>query len=155
VALAAQQIQAGDARIVVAARQESMSLSTHAAHLRSGTKMGDVKFTDTMIVDGLTDAFNNYHMGITAENVAAKWQISRADQDAFAVRLAEQGRGGAEGRQVQGRDRPYVIAGKKGDVTVDQDEYIKHGVTLEGVTKLRPAFTKDRHGHRRQRLGHQ
>jgi acetyl-CoA C-acetyltransferase len=143
VALAAQQIQSGDARIVVAGGQESMSLSAHAAHLRNGTKMGPVSFADTMIVDGLTDAFNNYHMGITAENVAAKWQISRAEQDAFAV--ASQNK--AEAAQKAGKFKdeivPYVIAGKKGDVTVDQDEYIKHGVTLDGVTKLRPAFTKD------------
>ena len=120
-----------------------MSLSTHAAHLRSGTKMGDVKFIDTMIVDGLTDAFNNYHMGITAENVAAKWQITRAEQDAFAV--ASQNK--AEAAQKAGRFKdeivPYVISTRKGDVIVDQDEYIKHGVTLEGVAKLRPAFTKD------------
>jgi acetyl-CoA C-acetyltransferase len=143
VALAAQQIQAGDARIVVAGGQESMSLSAHAAHLRNGTKMGDVKFADTMIVDGLTDVFNNYHMGITAENVAAKWQISRAEQDAFAV--ASQNK--AEAAQKAGKFKdeivPYVISTKKGDVTVDQDEFIKHGVTLEGVSKLRPAFTKD------------
>jgi acetyl-CoA C-acetyltransferase len=143
VALAAQQIQSGDARIVVAGGQESMSLSAHAAHLRTGTKMGEVKFADTMIVDGLTDVFNNYHMGITAENVAAKWQISRAEQDAFAV--ASQNK--AEAAQKAGKFKdeivPYVIAGKKGDVTVDQDEYIKHGVTLESVSKLRPAFIKD------------
>jgi len=143
VALAAQQIIAGDARIVVAGGQESMSLSAHAAHLRNGTKMGDVKFADTMIVDGLTDAFNNYHMGITAENVARKWQISREEQDAFAV--ASQNK--AEAAQKAGKFKdeivPYVIAGKKGDVTVDADEYIKHGVTAESVAKLRPAFIKD------------
>ncbi|QGM44643.1 acetyl-CoA C-acetyltransferase [Methylocystis heyeri] len=143
VALAAQQIVAGDARIVVAGGQESMSLSAHAAHLRSGTKMGPVSFADTMIVDGLTDAFNNYHMGITAENVAAKWQISRAEQDAFAV--ASQNK--AEAAQKAGKFKdeivPYVVAGRKGDVTVDQDEYVKHGVTLESVSKLRPAFAKD------------
>ena len=143
VALAAQQIQAGDARIVVAGGQESMSLSPHAAHLRSGTKMGDVKFVDTMIVDGLTDVFNHYHMGITAENVAAKWQISRAEQDAFAV--ASQNK--AEAAQKAGKFKdeivPYTISSKKGDVVVDSDEFIKHGVTLEGVSKLRPAFTKD------------
>jgi acetyl-CoA C-acetyltransferase len=143
VALAAQQIQAGDARIVVAGGQESMSLSAHAAHLRSGTKMGSVSFADTMIVDGLTDAFNNYHMGITAENVAAKWQISRAEQDAFAV--ASQNK--AEAAQKAGKFKdeivPYVVSSRKGDVTVDQDEYVKHGVTLESVAKLRPAFTKD------------
>jgi acetyl-CoA C-acetyltransferase len=143
VALAAQQIQAGDAQIVVAGGQESMSLSPHAAHLRNGTKMGDVKFVDTMIVDGLTDVFNHYHMGITAENVAAKWQISRAEQDAFAV--ASQNK--AEAAQKAGKFKdeivPYTISSKKGDVVVDSDEFIKHGVTLEGVSKLRPAFTKD------------
>jgi acetyl-CoA C-acetyltransferase len=143
VALAAQQIQAGDAQIVVAGGQESMSLSPHAAHLRGGTKMGDVKFVDTMIVDGLTDVFNHYHMGVTAENVAAKWQISRAEQDAFAV--ASQNK--AEAAQKAGKFKdeivPYTISSKKGDIVVDSDEYIKHGVTLEGVSKLRPAFTKD------------
>ena len=143
VALAAQQIQSGDAQIVVAGGQESMSLSPHAAHLRAGTKMGPVSFTDTMIVDGLTDAFNNYHMGVTAENVAAKWQISRAEQDAFAV--ASQNK--AEAAQKAGKFKdeivPYTIAGKKGDVVVDADEYIKHGVTLESVSKLRPAFNKE------------
>jgi acetyl-CoA C-acetyltransferase len=143
VALAAQQIVAGDAQIVVAGGQESMSLSVHAAHMRNGTKMGDVKFADTMIVDGLTDAFNNYHMGITAENVAKKWQITRDEQDAFAVRSQNK----AEAAQKAGRFKDeivgYTISTKKGDVTVDADEYIKHGVTLDGVAKLRPAFVKD------------
>ncbi|WP_018266236.1 acetyl-CoA C-acetyltransferase [Methylosinus sp. LW4] len=143
VALAAQQIQSGDASIIVAGGQESMSLSQHSAHMRAGTKMGDVKFVDTMIVDGLTDAFNNYHMGITAENVAAKWQISRAEQDAFAV--ASQNK--AEAAQKAGKFKdeivPFTVSTRKGDVIVDQDEYIKHGVTLEGVAKLKPAFTKD------------
>ena len=143
VALAAQQIQTGDAQIVVAGGQESMSLSPHAAHLRAGTKMGPLSFADTLIVDGLTDAFNNYHMGVTAENVAAKWQISRAEQDAFAV--ASQNK--AEAAQKAGKFKdeivPYTIAGKKGDVVVDADEYIKHGVTLESVSKLRPAFNKE------------
>lgn len=143
VALAAQQIQAGDATVVVAGGQESMSLATHAAHLRAGAKMGEVKFVDTMIVDGLTDAFNNYHMGITAENVAAKWQISRADQDAFAV--ASQNK--AEAAQKAGKFKdeivPFTVSTRKGDVIVDADEYIKHGVTLEGVAKLKPAFAKD------------
>ncbi len=143
VALAAQQIQAGDASVVIAGGQESMSLSTHASQLRVGTKMGDVKFVDTMIVDGLTDAFNNYHMGITAENVAKQWQITREQQDEFAVKSQNK----AEAAQKSGKFKdeivPYVISTKKGDVTVDQDEYIKHGVTLEGVAKLRPAFIKD------------
>ncbi len=143
VALAAQQIQAGDATIVVAGGQESMSLSQHSAHMRAGTKMGDVKFVDTMIVDGLTDAFNNYHMGITAENVAAKWQIGRAEQDAFAV--ASQNK--AEAAQKAGKFKdeivPFTVSTRKGDIIVDADEYIKHGVTLEGVAKLKPAFIKD------------
>ncbi|MDJ0449007.1 acetyl-CoA C-acetyltransferase [Methylocystis sp. JR02] len=143
VALAAQQIKAGDAQIIVAGGQESMSLSTHAAHLRAGTKMGDMKFIDTMIMDGLTDAFNNYHMGITAENVAKNWQISREEQDAFAV--ASQNK--AEAAQKAGKFKdeivPFTISTRKGDVTVDADEYVKHGVTLEGVSKLRPAFIKD------------
>ena len=143
VALAAQQIQAGDASIIVAGGQESMSLSVHAAHLRNGTKMGDVKFTDTMIVDGLTDAFNNYHMGLTAENVAKKWQITREEQDAFAV--ASQNK--AEAAQKAGRFKDeivaYTVSTRKGDVIVDADEYIKHGVTLESVAKLKPAFSKD------------
>jgi len=143
VALAAQQIQAGDAQIVVAGGQESMSLSPHAAHLRAGTKMGEVKFADTMIVDGLTDVFNSYHMGVTAENVAKQWQISRAEQDAFAV--ASQNK--AEAAQKAGKFKdeiiPYVISTRKGDVTFDQDEFIKPGVTLEAVAKLKPAFAKD------------
>jgi acetyl-CoA C-acetyltransferase len=143
VALAAQQIQAGDARIVVAGGQESMSLSPHAAHLRSGTKMGDVKFVDTMIVDGLTDVFNHYHMGITAENVAAKWQISRAEQDAFAVASQNKAEAAQKAGKFKDEILPYTISTKKGDIVVDSDEFIKHGVTLDGVSKLRPAFTKD------------
>jgi len=143
VALAAQQIQAGDAQIVVAGGQESMSLSPHAAHLRAGTKMGDVKFVDTMIVDGLTDVFNKYHMGITAENVAAKWQISRAEQDAFAVASQNKAEAAQKAGKFKDEILPYTIATKKGDIVVDSDEYIKHGVTLDGVSKLRPAFTKD------------
>ncbi|NBS35635.1 MAG: acetyl-CoA C-acetyltransferase, partial [Methylocystaceae bacterium] len=143
VALAAQQIQAGDASVIIAGGQESMSLSTHASQLRVGTKMGDVKFIDTMILDGLTDAFNNYHMGLTAENVAKQWQITREQQDAFAV--ASQNK--AEAAQKSGKFKeeivPYTISTKKGDIVVDSDEYIKHGVTLESVAKLRPAFAKD------------
>jgi acetyl-CoA C-acetyltransferase len=143
VALGAQQILAGDAQIVVAGGQESMSLSAHAAHLRAGTKMGEVKFADTMIVDGLTDAFNNYHMGITAENVASKWQISRAEQDAFAVASQNKAEAAQKAGKFKDEILPFVISTRKGDVTVDQDEYVKHGVTLESVAKLRPAFTKD------------
>ena len=143
VALAAQHVQLGDAAIVVAGGQESMSLSPHVAHLRGGTKMGDVKFVDSMIKDGLWDAFNGYHMGQTAENVAHQWQISRDAQDRFAV--ASQNK--AEAAQKAGRFAeeivPFVIAGRKGDVTVDSDEYIRHGSTMDAMSKLRPAFTKD------------
>jgi acetyl-CoA C-acetyltransferase len=143
VALAAQHIQLGDSAIVVAGGQESMSLSPHVAHLRAGQKMGDMSFIDSMIRDGLWDAFNNYHMGQTAENVANQWQISREMQDAFA--LASQNK--AEAAQKAGRFAdeivPFVIKTRKGDITVDQDEYIRHGATLESMAKLRPAFVKD------------
>jgi acetyl-CoA C-acetyltransferase len=143
VAVGLQQIANGDAKIVVAGGQESMSQSKHAAFLRAGVKMGEVKFIDTMLSDGLTDVFNNYHMGLTAENVASKWQISREDQDNFA--LASQNK--AEAAQKAGRFKeeivPFVIAGRKGDVVVDADEYIRLGATLDGLAKLRPAFSKD------------
>jgi acetyl-CoA C-acetyltransferase len=143
VALGAQHIQLGDSAIVIAGGQESMSLSPHVAHMRAGTKMGDVKFIDSMIKDGLWDAFNGYHMGQTAENVANQWQISRDMQDAFAV--ASQNK--AEAAQKAGRfvDEivPFVISTRKGDITVDADEYIRHGATLDSMAKLKPAFTKD------------
>ena len=143
VALAAQAIRNGDSDIVVAGGQESMSQSAHAAHMRSGTKMGDIKFIDTMIKDGLWDAFNGYHMGTTAENVAEKWQITREQQDQFAV--ASQNK--AEAAQKAGRFKdeiaPVTISGKKGDTVVASDEYIRHGATLDSVAKLRPAFSKD------------
>jgi acetyl-CoA C-acetyltransferase len=143
VALAAQQIADGSARIVAAGGQESMSKSAHAAHLRDGVKMGDWNFIDTMIKDGLWDAFNGYHMGTTAENVAKQWQITRDMQDAFAV--ASQNK--AEAAQAAGKFKDEIvavtIAGRKGDVVVADDEYIKKGVTLDSVAKLRPAFAKD------------
>ena len=143
VALGAQHIQLGDSAIVVAGGQESMSLAPHVAHLRAGTKMGDLGLVDSMIKDGLWDAFNGYHMGQTAENVANQWQISRDMQDEFA--LASQNK--AEAAQKAGRfvDEivPFVIKTRKGDVTVDADEYIRHGATLESMQKLRPAFVKD------------
>ncbi len=143
VALAAQHIQLGDASIVAAGGQENMSLSPHAAHLRAGVKMGDVSYIDTMIRDGLWDAFNGYHMGQTAENVAAQWQISRDMQDALAV--ASQNK--AEAARAAGRfvDEivPFVVKSRKGDITVDADEYIKAGTTLDAIAKLRPAFIKD------------
>ncbi|HET6374850.1 MAG TPA: acetyl-CoA C-acetyltransferase [Methylocella sp.] len=143
VALGMQQIQGGDARIIVAGGQESMSLSQHGAHLRGGTKMGDVKFVDTMIRDGLTDVFNCCHMGQTAENVAARWQLSRQEQDQFA--LASQNK--AEAAQKAGKFKeeivPFTVQGKKGDTVVDSDEYIRAGTTLDGLAKLKPAFAKD------------
>jgi acetyl-CoA C-acetyltransferase len=142
VALGMQQIALGDAKIIVAGGQESMSMAPHAAHLRGGTKMGDMKMIDTMIKDGLTDAFYGYHMGVTAENIARQWQLSREDQDMFAVSSQNK----AEAAQKAGRFAdeiiPYVIQGRKGDVTVDADEYIRHGATMEAMTKLRPAFDK-------------
>lgn len=143
VALGMQQIATGDAKIIVAGGMESMSMAPHCAHLRGGVKMGDFKMVDTMIKDGLTDAFYGYHMGTTAENVAKKWQLSREDQDVFA--LGSQNK--AEAAQKAGRFAdeiiPFIVKGRKGDVTVDQDEYIRHGATLESMTKLRPAFDKE------------
>ncbi|MEO1530723.1 MAG: acetyl-CoA C-acetyltransferase [Pseudomonadota bacterium] len=143
VALGAQHIQLGDAGIVVAGGMESMSRSTHAAHLRAGQKMGDLSFIDTMIRDGLWDAFNGYHMGTTAENVASQWQISRDMQDEFA--LASQNK--AEAAQKAGKFKdeiaPVTISTRKGDITTADDEYIRHGATIEGMQKLRPAFSKD------------
>jgi acetyl-CoA C-acetyltransferase len=143
VALGAQHIMLGDASIVVAGGQESMSLSVHGANMRQGTKMGDVAFIDTMIRDGLWDAFNGYHMGQTAENVAAQWQITREMQDIFAVGSQNK----AEAAQKAGRFAdeivPFIIKTRKGDVTVDSDEYIRHGATIDAMSKLRPAFIKD------------
>lgn len=143
VALAAQQIADGAARVVVAGGQESMSQAPHAQQLRGGQKMGDLALVDTMIKDGLWDAFHGYHMGQTAENIAARWQITREDQDRFAV--TSQNR--AEAAQTSGRFAdeivPVTIKGRKGDTLVDQDEFIRHGVTLDAISGLRPAFTKD------------
>ena len=143
VALGYQAIRNGDSDIVVAGGQESMSLAPHCMHLRSGTKMGDTQMIDTMIRDGLWDAFNGYHMGITAENVAEKWQITREAQDKFAT--ASQNK--AEAAQKAGRFKdeivPVTISGRKGDVTVADDEYIKAGTNIEILAKLRPAFKKD------------
>jgi acetyl-CoA C-acetyltransferase len=143
VALGMQQIASGDANIIVAGGMESMSMAPHCQHLRAGIKMGDFKMIDTMIKDGLTDAFHGYHMGITAENIAKQWQLTRDDQDNFALRSQNK----AEAAQAAGRFKdeivPFVIKGRKGDVTVDGDEYIRLGATLEGMQKLRPAFDKD------------
>ena len=142
VALAAQQIADGSAKVVVAGGQESMSLAPHCQHLRNGVKMGDYQMIDTMIRDGLWDAFNGYHMGVTAENVAEKWQITRDEQDAFAV--ASQNK--AEAAQKAGKFKdeicPVTIKSRRGETVVEDDEYIKHGVTLEGVQKPRPAFKR-------------
>jgi len=143
VALGAQHIMLGDAEIVVAGGQESMSLSPHAAPLRQGQKMGDMKYIDTMIRDGLWDAFNGYHMGQTAENVAEKWQISREMQDEFAVGSQNK----AEAAQKAGKFADEIVSvtvpNRKGDIVVDQDEYIRHGATIEAMQKLRPAFAKE------------
>ena len=140
VALGMQQIQTGAASIVVAGGQESMSQSTHAAHMRDGTKMGDVKFTDTMVKDGLWDAFNNYHMGTTAENVARQWQITREEQDKFAAASQNKAEAARKAGKFKDEITPVTIKGRKGDTVVDQDEYIKEGVTVESIAKLRPAF---------------
>jgi acetyl-CoA C-acetyltransferase len=138
-----QQLKAGDAKIVVAGGQENMSMSPHAQNMRGGTKMGPVEFADTMIKDGLTDVFNQYHMGITAENVAEKWQITRQQQDEFAT-LSQQK---ASAAQNAGKFKDEIIAvtvkGRKGDTVVENDEYIKHDATLEGAAGLRAAFKKD------------
>lgn len=143
VAIGMQQIALGDARIVVAGGQESMSMAPHAAHLRGGTKMGDLKMIDTMLKDGLMDAFNGYHMGNTAENVSREFQITRDQQDEFAVKSQNK----AEAAQKAGRFKdeiaPFTVKGRKGDTVVADDEYIKHGVTLEKISGLRPAFDKE------------
>jgi acetyl-CoA C-acetyltransferase len=143
VAIGAQQIAQGDAKVVVAGGQESMSQSPHAANLRNGQKMGELALVDTMLKDGLWDAFHGYHMGNTAENIAARWQITREDQDRFAV--ASQNK--AEAAQKEGRFdaeiAPVTVKGRKGDVVVDKDEYIRHGATYESLAALRPAFSKD------------
>jgi len=143
VALGAQHIALGDDSIVVAGGQESMSLSMHAAHLRAGQKMGDMKFIDTMIKDGLWDAFNGYHMGTTAENVASKWQITREQQDEFAVASQNKAEAAQKAGKFADEIAAFSVKTRKGDIIVDKDEYIRHGATLDAMTKLRPAFSKD------------
>ncbi|MDQ0466646.1 acetyl-CoA C-acetyltransferase [Caulobacter ginsengisoli] len=143
VALAAQQISEGDSSIVVAGGQESMSQSPHAAHLRNGTKMGDLGLVDTMTKDGLIDAFHGYHMGQTAENIAARWQITRADQDQFAVTSQNRAEAAQKAGKFDAEIAPVTIKGRKGDTIVDKDEYIRHGATLDSVSGLRPAFNKE------------
>jgi acetyl-CoA C-acetyltransferase len=140
VALGMQQIRDGAARIVVAGGQESMSQAPHVAHLRNGTKMGDMKMLDTMLRDGLMDAFNNYHMGITAENVARQYQITREEQDKFATASQNKAEAARKAGKFKDEIAPVTIKTRKGDVVVADDEYIKEGVTVDGLAKLRPAF---------------
>lgn len=143
VALAAQAIKTGDASIMVAGGQESMSMAPHAQNLRGGIKMGNASLIDTMVHDGLTDAFNNYHMGITAENLAEKYQITREEQDAFATASQNKAEAARAAGKFAGEIAPVTIKGRKGDTIVDADEYIRAGATLEAMAGLRPAFKKD------------
>ncbi|MDF0595411.1 acetyl-CoA C-acetyltransferase [Psychromarinibacter halotolerans] len=143
VALGAQHIMLGDASIVAAGGQENMSMSPHAQNIRQGQKMGDLSFIDTMIKDGLWDAFNGYHMGQTAENVAEKWQISRDQQDEFAVASQNKAEAAQKAGKFDDEVIAYTIKTRKGDIVVDKDEYIRHGATIEAMQKLRPAFTRD------------
>lgn len=143
VALGAQHIQLGDASIVAAGGQENMTISPHAQAMRAGQKMGDMKLIDTMIKDGLWDAFNGYHMGQTAENVAEKWQISREQQDEFAVASQNKAEAAQKAGKFADEIVAYTVPGRRGDTIVDADEYIRHGATMDAMQKLRPAFTKD------------
>ena len=143
VALGFQQIANGDAEIVVAGGQESMSMAPHCAYLRSGVKMGDFKMIDTMIKDGLWEAFNDYHMGATAENVAKKWQLTREEQDTFAVASQNKAEAAKKAGKFKDEIAPVTIKTRKGDVVVDEDEYIREGATMDSVAKLRPAFDKE------------
>ena len=143
VALAAQQIMSGESKIVIAGGQESMSLSVHAQHLRGGQKMGDLNFIDTMIKDGLWDAFNGYLMGITAENVAKQWQITRDEQDALALASQHKAAAAQKAGKFKEEIAPVTLSSRKGEVVVENDEYIRHDASPETMAKLRPAFTKD------------
>ena len=143
VALGAQHIMLGDASIVAAGGQENMTMSPHAQAMRAGQKMGDMKLIDTMIKDGLWDAFNQYHMGQTAENVAEQWQISRDMQDEFAVGSQNKAEAAQKAGKFVDEIVPFTVSTRKGDIITDQDEYIRHGATMEAMQKLRPAFTKD------------
>ncbi|RTL70535.1 MAG: acetyl-CoA C-acetyltransferase [Hyphomicrobiales bacterium] len=143
VALGAQQILDGSSKIVIAGGQESMSKAPHVAHLREGTKMGDVKFVDTMIKDGLWDAFNGYHMGTTAENVARQWQITREEQDKFAVASQNKAEAAKKAGRFKDEIAPVTLKTRKGEVVVAEDEYIKDGVTFDSIAKLKPAFDKE------------
>ncbi len=156
VALGYQAIVNGDSDIVVAGGQESMSVAPHCAYLRGGVKMGNFEMVDTMIKDGLWDAFNGYHMGTTAENVAQQWQITRQQQDEFAVELAEQGRGGAEGRQVQGRDRARHDQRRARAISSSTPTNIRRPASrLDVDRQAAPGLRQGRHRDRRQRLRHQ
>jgi len=143
VALGFQAILNGDSEIVVAGGQESMSMAPHCAHLRNGVKMGNFEMIDTMIKDGLWDAFNGYHMGNTAENVARQWQITRQQQDEFAVASQNKAEAAQKGGRFKDEIAAVTVKTRKGDVIVDADEYPKHGTTLDVITKLRPAFNKE------------
>ncbi|HTM79995.1 acetyl-CoA C-acetyltransferase [Asticcacaulis sp.] len=143
VALGAAQVALGDSAIVVAGGQESMSMAQHAAYIRAGQKMGDLSLVDTMIKDGLWDAFNNYHMGQTAENIATKFGISRQEQDEFAVASQNKAEAAQKAGRFDAEIVPYTIKGRKGDVIVDKDEFIRHGVTIDSISGLRPAFSKE------------
>jgi acetyl-CoA C-acetyltransferase len=143
VALGLQQIANGDAKVIVAGGMESMSMAPHLAYMRAGTKMGDIKFMDSMLKDGLFDAFHGYHMGVTAENVATKWQITRDEQDKFAVGSQNKAEAAQKAGKFKDEIVPVTIKTRKGDVVVDQDEYIKPGTTIDALTKLKPAFNKE------------
>src|ERR1700742_2295660 len=143
VALGYQAILNGDSDIVVAGGQESMSMAPHCAHLRNGVKMGNFDMVDTMIKDGLWDAFNGYHMGNTAENVAKQYQITRAQQDAFAVGSQNKAEAAQKAGKFKDEIAPVTVKGRKGDTVVDTDEYPRHGATIDAMGKLRPAFAKD------------
>ena len=143
VALGAQAIKAGDASVIVAGGQESMTQSPHVSHLRAGTKMGNAQLTDSMINDGLWDIFNGYHMGITAENVATQWQISRDQQDAFALQSQKRAEAAQKAGIFQDEIVPVTVPNRKGDILIEEDEHPRHGTTLETLKKLRPAFDKE------------
>ena len=143
VALAAQQVMSGESAIVIAGGQESMSQSAHAAHLRAGTKMGELGLVDTMLKDGLWDAFHGYHMGTTAENVATKYQITRQQQDELAAGSQQKASAAQKSGRFKDEIAPVTVKGRKGDVVVSDDEYIRHDSTVEAMAKLRPAFSKE------------
>jgi len=143
VALGLQQIVNGDANIIVAGGQESMSQAHHTAHLRNGQKMGDLKFVDSLLRDGLNDAFHGYHMGTTAENVATKWQISREEQDRFATGSQNKAEAAQKAGRFADEIAPFTVSTRKGDIVVGQDEFIRPGTTYEALAKLRPAFSKE------------